>query len=290
MGNETPKIWRIVDILKWSKEFLANKGVKSPQIEAEWLLCHVLNLSRLQIYLNHNEIMDKKERDQFKSLLLQRANGTPLQYILGYTEFMGFKIKVSPDTLIPRHDTEVIVDQIYEHYNKKMEIKIADLCTGSGCIATALALQFPNSLLTALDISQSALNIAKENFHYHKVDDRVEILQQNLLIDQRLNTKYDIIISNPPYISGEKYEILDPLVKNNEPFIALNPGEDELIFYKIIAAMAVQYLEKNGVLYMEIGGDYQVANIKNIFIDKGLKNLEIIKDYNGLSRGIKVSR
>lgn len=290
MGNTNQKIWRISDILQWSKEFLKNKGVASPHVEAEWLLCHVLNLSRLQIYLNHNEIMDKKERDHFKKLLLQRASGTPLQYILGYTEFMGFHIKVSPDTLIPRMDTEVIVDQIYEHYNSQESLKIADLCTGSGCIAAALALHFPNSLITALDISLSALQVAKENFQYHKITDRIEVLHQDLLRDQNLNTSYDIIISNPPYISGEKYETLSPLVKDNEPFIALNPGADEFIFYRIIADMALKYLNNNGTLFAEIGGDYQVPNIKNIFIEKGLKNLEIIKDYNGLSRGIKATR
>lgn len=290
MASSNQKIWRIVDILQWSKDYLLQKGIESAQFEAEWLLCHVLNLKRIQLYMNYNEIMDKRERDAFKQLLLQRANGTPLQYIIGYTEFMGYHIKVSPDTLIPRHDTEVIIEQIYERHDKQQNIKIADLCTGSGCIATALALHFPNSLLTALDVSQSALEIAKENFQYHKIEDRIEVLHQDLLKHRRLSTTYNIIISNPPYISGEKYEILDPLVKDNEPFIALNPGADELIFYRVIAEMTRDYLEPTGELYVEIGGDYQVAAITKIFIEKGLKNLEIIKDYNGLSRGIKATR
>lgn len=290
MENTNPNIWRIIDLLEWSKDYLHKKNIESPQIEAEMMLRHVLKLSRIEIYLNHTRIVDKSERKDFKKLLLKRISGIPIQYVLGYTEFMGYKIKVSPDTLIPRHDTEVIVDQIYEYYDISKELTIADLCTGSGCIAASLALHFQKSQLIALDISQSALQIAKQNFEHHKIHDRIQIIQQDLIKNQKLNQKFDIIISNPPYISGEKYNILDPLVKDHEPYIALNPGVDELIFYKIIAEMTKHHLSQNGELYVEIGGNYQVADIKNIFIDKGLKNLEIIKDYNGLSRGIKATR
>ena len=286
MESKNPKIWRLTDILQWSKEYLKEKGVESPQIEAEWLLRHVLKYSRLEIYLNHNQIIDKKERIQFKKILLERASGIPIQYVLGYTEFMGYKIKVSPDTLIPRADTEVIVDHIFENYDNSKKLKILDLCTGSGCIAIALAMNFPNSTTSAIDISRSALKIALANINFYKLGDRLNLIHQDIIQNQNLPGKYDIIISNPPYISGDLYEKLDPLVKDNEPFIALNPGIDELIFYKKIAEIAKIHLTREGKLYVEIGGGYQVSAINKIFIEKGLKNLEIIKDYIKISRGI----
>ena len=287
MSDNNPKIWRIGDLLEWSKDYLHKKGVESPQIEAEMMLRQILNLSRIDIYLNHDQIVEPNERQQLKDYLLKRSSGIPIQYILGFTEFMGYRIEVSPDTLIPRQDTEVIIDNIWENYNKNSNMEIIDLCTGSGCIATALALHFEKSMVDALDVSHSTLKIASQNFEYHKLSDRVKILEQDLTQNQNLPKQYDLIISNPPYISGEMYNNLDPLVKNNEPYIALNPGADELLFYKIIAEMTQKYLKPGGALYVEIGGDYQVKDITNIFIGKGIRNLEIIKDYNGISRGIK---
>jgi len=289
MSDNNPKIWRIVDLLEWSKEYLHKKGVESPQIEAEMMLRQILNLSRIEIYLNHDQIVEPGERQKLKDYLLKRGSGIPIQYILGYTEFMGYRIEVSPDTLIPRHDTEVIIDNIWEEFDKDLEIEIIDLCTGSGCIVAALALHFEKSQADALDISQSALKIATKNFKYHNISDRVKTIQQDLTQDQRLPKQYDLIISNPPYISGEMYNQLDSLVKDNEPYIALNPGADELLFYKIIAEMTQSYLKPDGSLYVEIGGNYQVKDITNIFVGKGLQNLEIIKDYNGISRGIKAT-
>ncbi len=290
MDNSDKKIWRIVDLLEWSKAYLHKKNIESPQIEAELMLRDILNLSRLDIYLNHNQIVNQQERTQLKNYLKKRVSGIPIQYIIGYSEFMGYKIFVSPDTLIPRQDTEVIVEQIYDRYDQDQELKILDLCTGSGCIAAALAGEFPKAHITALDVSRPALKIAYTNFKNLKIDNRIKILHQDLLINQTIDQKFDIIISNPPYISGKMYDNLDPLVKDNEPHIALNPGADELIFYKIIAGMTPNNLTTNGELYVEIGGDYQEEKITKIFIEKGLKNLEIIKDYNGISRGIKATR
>lgn len=290
MSDNSQKIWRIVDLLEWSKDYLHKKGIGSPQIETEWMLRDIFNYSRMDIYLNHEQIASPNERQQLKEYLLKRTSGIPIQYIIGYTEFMGYRIDVTPDTLIPRQDTEVILDNLWENYTKESEMEIADLCTGSGCIAVALARHFENSTIDALDVSHQALSVAANNTARNHVQDRVNIIHQDLELNQTLPRQYDIIISNPPYISGDRYDQLDPLVRNNEPYIALNPGADELLFYKILAKISQNYLKTSGILYVEIGGDYHVSEVTQIFIEKGLQNLEIIKDYNGISRGIKAGK
>ncbi len=280
------EVWRVVDILTWSKNFLKNKGVESSQIEAEMLLMKVLNFSRLDIYMHHERPLSIQERNEFKYLLLQRTSGIPIQYILGKTEFMSLNFFVSSDVLIPRQDTEVIIENLIEKYKTKDNIKALDLCTGSGCIAISLAHYLPNISMTAIDISEAALKIAKKNCSHNNLSNRINFLQLDILKENISDGSYNLIVSNPPYISKEKYINLNPLVRDHEPEIALYPGEDEYIFYRHLSKIAIEKLVPEGLLAVEIGGDYQVENITKIFTSAGLTNIEIIKDYNNICRGI----
>lgn len=286
METSTEKIWRVVDLLKWSKEYLVARGVESPQIEAEWMLRHVLNCSRMDIYLNHERPLNAGELATFKTLLINRVKGIPVQYLLGYTEFMGHTFTVSSAVLIPRPETELLVEKalaLLNHANNR-ELSVLDVGTGSGCIAISIAIGCHHCRITALDISSAALLLAKKNAESNNVSDKIRFLEMDILNYFPENLLFDMIVSNPPYVGGIYWDNLSDLVRQNEPQLALYPGEDELIFYRRLAHLAKTQLSKSGYLITEIGGTYQQAGVCRVFLDIGLKIVETIKDYSGQDR------
>ena len=184
MKNSDGKIWRIIDLLKWSRNYLSEKGVESPQIEAEWMLRHVLNLSRLEIYLNHERPLTATELADFKSLLIQRSRGIPIQYLLGYTEFMGHRFKVNPAVLIPRPETELLVEKVVEIIEniKQQSLTALDVGTGSGCIAVSMAIACRNCRISAIDISPEALAVARQNAVDNGVADRILFQKMDMFL------------------------------------------------------------------------------------------------------------
>jgi len=292
METSTVKIWRVVDLLKWSKEYLATRGVESPQIEAEYMLRHVLNCSRMDIYLNYERPLNADELAAFKTLLINRAKGIPVQYVLGYTEFMGHTFTVSPAVLIPRPETELLVEKALYLLKQiqSQEIPVLDVGTGSGCIAISIAIGCERCRVTALDVSPAALRVAKENAESNRVTDRINFIEMDILNHSPENKSFDMIVSNPPYVAGDYWKNLSDLVRKNEPSLALYPGEDELIFYRKLANIARTHLVKNGYLITEIGGTYQQASVCRIFTDKGFKIVETIKDYSGQDRIVIVGQ
>ena len=288
MNKTDPRKWCVSDILKWSRQYLSEHGIESPQLEAEWMLRDLLNYSRIEVYMNHDKPLSMSELAGFKSLLLERVKGRPLQYILGYTEFMGLKINVNPDVLIPRSETEVIVEYLLKtSYTKWKEPAILDIGTGSGNIAISLAANIDRAKILAIDISNGALKIAKENARNNDVADRIKFVQLDILQEfPEKDTKYDIIVSNPPYVGGDKYDNLPDIVRRFEPKVALHPGKDEYIFYKRITEYAVDCLSESGIMVVEIGGTYQEEEIKAIISGYGMEIVEVIQDYIIQSRGI----
>ena len=289
MTSYTPKIWRIVDVLKWSTGYLREKGSASPHVEVEWILRDVLGCSRLDVYLNYDRPMSKSELARFKKLLTQRAAGKPIQYVLGYTEFMGLTFKVSPAVLIPRPETEVIVERLLEIMKEEGldHSKICDIGTGSGNIAISLAAKHPDSSVIAIDISRKALKIAKENADLNSVEDKVKFVQMDILRESPGDSiPFDIVVSNPPYVTGKWFKELPGIVKMYEPIEALHPGEDDLIFYRRIAELSHVLLKKGGVLAVEIGGSYQEGKVREVLFSYQINEMEVIKDYLGESRGI----
>jgi release factor glutamine methyltransferase len=255
--------------------------------EAELLFSRVLNCSRLSLYLDRQRLLTEKESEAVSAALKRRISGEPLEYILGVMEFMGLEFKVSPDVLIPRPETEILVETVIKISNDP-DRKILDLGTGSGCIAVSLARFLPNAEITATDISSRALKIAAANAASNNV--KIDFLCSDLFgaLDA-VRQKYDIIVSNPPYVaSGEIGKLQQEL--RHEPLIALDGGEDGLEFYSRIIKDAPDYLEAGGSLVMEIGFD-QAGRIENIFKrSKKFKAIEIIKDYNNIERVIVARR
>jgi release factor glutamine methyltransferase len=288
MDVTTPKTWRLVDALKWSRDYLSRKGVESAQLEAEWMLREVVQCSRLEIYLNHERPLTGAELARFKKLLQARAAGKPLQYVLGYAEFLGYKILVNEKVLIPRTETEVIVEKLLKLVRGMGNgpVRILDVGTGSGCIAIALAAGCSACRVVALDISQEALQLAHKSAVLNRVAERIGFIRHNILKESYNDEPFDVIVSNPPYVAGEWWQKLDSSVKTYEPEIALNPGRDALVFYRRLAQLGVSHLNPGGIIAVEIGGDYQEEDVSKILKESGFLGIQVVKDYLGQSRGI----
>lgn len=260
--------------------------------EAELLFSSMLDCDRLSLYLNKKVLLDKEKAEFISSTLKRRIKSEPIQYILGKAEFMGFNFNVTPDVLIPRPETEILVEtavkQIWAFNHQFQSLKILDVGTGSGCIAITLAKLFPNAKIDALDLSEGALGIAKDNAKLHNVD--INFIHSDLFSSDYLTPMtYNLIISNPPYVSAEDIDKLQPEIKY-EPRIALDGGEDGLNFYRRLIPDCSLYLEKNGLLIMEIGFN-QIEDLQNIFQKfQDFEIIEVVKDYSNIERVIVVRR
>ncbi|MBO8130308.1 MAG: peptide chain release factor N(5)-glutamine methyltransferase [Candidatus Marinimicrobia bacterium] len=286
--DDSLRVRTLIEILKLSENYLKSKGVQSARIESEWILQNVLGLSRIDLYLNFDRPISKDEVEKIRNYISRRGKKEPIQYILGKTEFMGLPFIVTPKVLIPRSDTEVIVEKAIEILKqfKNRKTKVLDIGTGSGNIAISIAKYCTGTQITAIDITLDILKVARENAKLNKVEDSIRFIEKNFLKNSDLDETFDLIISNPPYIGNNHYENLPEEIKQWEPKIALYPGEDELIFYKAITNSYKKFLKHNGHIVVEIGGDYQLKNVKSIFEMANLNVIETIFDYTGEARGI----
>ena len=226
--------WTILAILRTTTEYFKNKHIKNPRLNAEKLLSFILNLERIQLYLQYERILTPIEIKKYRLLVQQRAKHTPLQYLIGMTEFMGIPFKVSPDVLIPRPETEILVEKtlLLKDEFLQNDVCIWDIGTGSGNIAVSLAHFWQTSKIIATDISPLSLTIAKENAKKNGTLNNIRFMQHDILKDGPLkNKKIDIIVSNPPYVSNTEFAKLDAEIREFEPKIALTDFEDGLVFY-----------------------------------------------------------
>ncbi len=250
--------------------------------ETELLFSQVLDCDRLSLYLNKDKYLTKKELELISSALERRIKGEPLQYILGKVEFMGLELKVNEDVLIPRPETEILVETALKYAGNEKSPKILDLGTGSGCIAIALAKNLADTKIDASDISPEALRMAKQNAELNKA--KINFIQSDLFKGLR-NKQYAIIVSNPPYVEEAQIGRLQPELRF-EPRVALSGGMDGLDFYRRIITESADYLNRNGLLIMEIGFG-QRPGLEKIFLDsEKLRIIEVIKDYNNIDRVI----
>lgn len=275
------KIWTILDLLQWGTIFFSDKKIESPRLNIELLICSVLNIERIELYLQFDRPLKQDELAELRQKVIKRASGYPLQYIVGFSNFLGYKIKVNESGLIPRPETEILVNSVVENTDKNKKLKILDIGTGSGCIAIALAKKLPNSEITAIDISIDALNLAKENSILNNVTN-VKFIRHNIFEGIILNEKYDIICSNPPYISKNEYLTLETTVRKYEPKIALTDESDGLQFYRLFSKIFPEILNDEGCFYLEIGFG-QFKDLINIFSFNKYK-ISFVKDYNSFER------
>lgn len=272
------------NLLRWGKHCLSM--VENGANEAVEIMQYVMGYSRTDIILREKEVLSEDNRREFEKRIERRLSGTPLQYITGVQEFMGLMFRVNPDVLIPRLDTEVLVDQaigILKGRNWENPF-ILDMCTGSGAIGVTMAHEFPDAEVTLVDVSKEAISTAMGNAQINDVFRRCIFLEGDMFQALPKNKRYDMILSNPPYIESDVIETLSTEVKDHEPRLALDGGQDGLKFYRILAEEAEKYLSDGGYLVMEIGYNQGEA-VKALLEENGnYKTVAVLQDLNHLDR------
>jgi release factor glutamine methyltransferase len=278
MANQQ-ETWTILKILTWTKGYLAQKGVENARLESEWLLCAALGLDRVGLYVNFDKPLTAAELADYRGMVTRRAKREPLQYILGSQEFMGLEFEVSAAVLIPRHDTEVLVEEALRR--SPASARILDIGVGSGCIAVVLAKALPQADVMGVDKSPQALVLAQKNAVKHDV--RLTLFEGSLF-EPFPGQAFDLIVSNPPYIPTADLETLQPEVRDYEPCQALDGGPDGLDFYRLIIPAAPEYLAPGGWLLFEVG-IAEAEPVAELFTLTGrFTELFTAKDANGIER------
>lgn len=255
--------WTTLKILAWTKDFLLSKGVENARLEAEWLLCAVTGLDRVGLYLQYDKPLNDSELAAYRALVTRRARREPLQHILGSQEFCGLDYQVTPDVLIPRHDTELLVTEAVARHPEARSV--LDVGTGSGCIAVSLQKRLSMATVTATDVSEAALAVAGRNAEKHAA--RIEFLHGSLFAPVA-GRRFDLIVSNPPYIPTADIGALDQEVRDFDPRAALDGGVDGLQIYRSLVPAAAGQLNPGGWLLVEIGIG-QAGDVLTLFRQTG---------------------
>ena len=257
----------------------------TPRLDVEILLEKALgDVDSLYIRLNLNKEVTEEEFNLFNTLIEDRLKGRPIAYIVGNREFMGLDFYVQEGVLIPRPDTEALVEEVIEICDGKEGLNVLDIGTGSGAITVSLAKYLKNPKVKSFDISEIALEIGKKNAINNNVDDKIDFVKSDLFSAIKdMNIQFDVIVSNPPYIPKKEIETLHTQVKDYEPYNALEGGEDGLDFYRDITKQSIDYLKQNGVLAYEVGHD-QAQDVAKIMEDNGYTNIYTKKDLQGIDR------
>lgn len=286
--------WTIQKLLNWTTEYLAQKGVDSPRLSAELLLSTVLGLKRIELYTQYNRVVEEEHLAKLRELVKRSGQHEPIAYLVGKTEFYSIEFEVTPDCLIPRPETELLVQRAIELLRQRTgPHQVCDLCTGCGVIAVAIAKNVPDAKVIATDLSEAALGVAARNVKKHGLDERVELLHGDLfepLIPQLDMAPFDLIVCNPPYVSAAEYKELEKNVKDYEPRTALYGGEDGLDLYRRIAEGVGRFLDSDGALLLEIG--YRQGPAVRELLEKTdlFQTIRIDKDMSGHDRVVTAQR
>jgi len=271
--------WTVLKILQWTADYFAGKEIASARLEAELLLAATLDMDRVGLYVNFERPLDSSELAAFREQVQRRAKGEPVQYILGETEFWSLPFTVSPAVLIPRADTEVLVEEALSRIEGP--VHLLDVGTGSGAIAVAMAHEKPEIQVTALDCSEEALHVARGNAERNGVAERVSCLAGDLA--ELPPGPFAMVVSNPPYIPTADCEQLMTEVRDHEPRLALNGGEDGLTAYRQLTSQSGEILLPGGWLLVEVGIG-QAEDVVALFEAAGLAEIKSHDDYAGIPR------
>ena len=282
-GNQ---IWRVIDILNWGEDYFKLKGFESPKQEIEWLLCDLLNYKRIDLYVQFEQPIHRPQLKQLKEWIKRRIGREPLQYITGKTEFYGYKFIITPDVLIPRPETERVVDVALHKIGNIKNPKVLDVGSGSGCIAIAIGAEKKDALILSVDISEGAIRKAKKNAVLNELSN-IEFQVMDILKDIP-DGPFDLLVSNPPYIPEEEMRETMPEVHQYEPKIALTDERDGLTFYRRFAKIGKSLIKPGGSMVLEVGLGEHPAKAVDIFQSAGYSQLELIPDYNSDERVLKI--
>ena len=280
----TTKLWRIIDLINWGADHFTTKGMDNARREMEWFLCDILKCERIDLYVRFEEVMDEGELEIFRTMVKRRIAGEPFQHIIGKAPFYGRDFIVNQKVLIPRPETEILIERMKTNGNVN---SLLDIGTGTGCIAITTGLENWVENIFATDISQSALEIATENMKLHNLEN-IQFARHDFL-SQNFKTKFDVVVSNPPYIAVNEMNSLQAEVRDYDPPSALTDNGDGLSFYRRFAEQFENLLISDGYLLLEFGGNAQKGAVESIFQNVGL-NTEFFKDLQNDWRVIEVRR
>jgi release factor glutamine methyltransferase len=299
MAANPTQVWTVGSLLTWTTDFFTRKGVDEPRLSAELLLAHTLKCSRMALYTQYERVPPEGEIAAFKELVKQRSNHVPVAYLVGKAWFFSLEFVVTRDVLIPRPDTETLVEFVIQHARQRAEWSgpsvpaVLDLCTGSGAIAVTLAKRLATAAVTATDLSAKALAVAKENAVLHGVAERVSFFEGDLfapLEGEAAPTLFHVIAANPPYIPTADVAGLPAGVRDHEPRMALDGGRDGLEFHRRIVEGAKRFLRPEGLLIQEMQFD-QGAALQGIYAAGGyLENVRVVRDAAGHPRCVVGTR
>ena len=281
---------RILEVIQKTTLYFEKQGIESPRLTIELLLAHLLKKKRMELYLEFERELDEGTLARLRGMVKRRVAGEPLQYITGEVEFCGLRLLVDKRVLIPRPETELLVEVVAkrlkaESGERKAEVKIVDVGTGSGCIAIALAKKLPEAEITAVDVSPEALEVARANGKLQQIEKNVRFLESDLLEQVPSSFVVEAIVSNPPYIAEGELAKLPKEVRDFEPVRALAAGEDGLKVIRRLVMDARRILSPSGFVALEVGAGQRAA-VEEIFGQQGLAVVEVVKDLQGHERVI----
>ncbi len=283
--------WTIQKLLNWVNGYLSDKGVDAPRLSAELLLCQVLGCGRIELYTNFDRPVAQDKLATLRELVKRAGTHEPIGYLAGRTEFYSLSIKVTPDCLIPRPETELLVERAIEFLRSRRPVPavldVLDLCTGSGCIAVAVAKNYPNAKVIATDICDAALAVAAVNVDAHGLGERVHLFCGDLfdpIIEGLGASRFDLVVCNPPYVSTAEMRTLDKNVRDYEPVRALHAGADGLDVYRRIAEAVGEFLKDGAALILEIGRTQGAAVCDLLRKTAQFAEIKIEKDHQNNDR------
>jgi len=277
-----PKDCSVWEAMKWAEDKLNAHGRPDATIDAKLLLMYVLSWDQTKLLLERSRMLEEEKRQTYEALVDRRAEGVPVQHLTHEQEFMGFDFFVNEHVLIPRQDTEILIETICKWQKERPIYSGIDIGTGSGCIGISLAKLLSELSMTLLDVSKEALKVAEYNVKMHELTSRIRLMESDVLSGYKGN-KVDLIVSNPPYIAMKDMEDLMTEVKDHEPHLALTDGGDGLFFYRKITEQAKAFLNNEGLLAYEIGYD-QATAVKELMEKAGYSRVTVYQDLAGLDR------
>ena len=286
--KENGKPWRIIDVINWGVDYFENKSLENPRLEIEIFLQHILDCKKIDLYINFENEVSSHDLNKLKGYIKRRLENEPSQYIVGKSNFYGRNFNVDNNVLIPRPETEILINACIEFLSMKDNPEIIDIGTGSGCIGITLAKEIPSSNVIAIDCSEEALAVAEKNAKNIGIKN-IDFVKSDFL-KQTIDLRADLLVSNPPYISKEDISTLMADVKEYEPSKALTDNSDGLEFYRVFSKKFDPMIKIDGALIVEVGKDKHPLKAKKIFEQSGHANIEMINDYNGDIRVLKVMK
>ncbi len=295
-ATATTDAWTVIRLLNWTTDFFRKRGSESPRLDAEVLLAHARDCTRIDLYTSFDTEPSEEQREAFREMVRRRGDGSPVAYLVGYREFYSLRMRVNESVLIPRPETEHVVIEALDQAKRLQAddasrvIRIVDVGTGSGAIAIALAKHLPTASIVAIDQSNMALQIAKWNADQHNVANRIEFVEGDLLDKIDSTPTIDIVVSNPPYVSDAEYELLAAGVKNHEPKLALVAGPKGTEVIERLIDQASDRLVRSGQLIIELSPMIADACADRVNETNRFETPRFVRDLAGLKRVLSAQR